>query len=540
MALSPGIGVTCCLFGIFGLVASAISSSSASFNGSDGKMVLKQGKDGQWNWVADSVESHKEIASAGATQYNDQSTQVLSRVVSEVRNGTKLEDLEPNELETLASAYGINGGSKQQKMDALIDSKLASKALKLSALGAASGLGVVGAAKIVKTGRERTIARAEEMREQAKDKLQENIDNARTEINSKIPTNQNAETPADMAKDIVMQQLSKKIKEMDLTPEKLILLADLDKDGKIDINEITIAMSSIMGLAVPTFIVADTFKKIDTNGDGKIDSNELHLLWAKLGIEIVEDDGFEDIDAVMEEISDEDTVTVDAFSGPMRIIRVTDGNTKIIQLDGEFIVNGSLMGEGRWISDTRFAVYVTAWNNWWVGELVNEGMLTVCVDSPEETFSVLPNNLEPYWDDETEKASSDSEEVVNVGNRDASNTELTDGIDTEFEGFIIEMENAKFSRERRELMTKQVSDYLVNIRITKIERTLIGDQTYRGGQSVHGLIDGGPYTGIVKIPVTFNEQILEMKKGDHFKVRAKLVDFSSSLKRPVLEASSLN
>tara|TARA_B110001452_G_scaffold267141_1_gene275946 strand:- start:2127 stop:3581 length:1455 start_codon:yes stop_codon:yes gene_type:complete len=458
MALSPGIGITCCLFGFFGLAASAISSSSASVNGAEGKMVLKQGTDGQWNWVANSAESNQQIDQAGATQYNDQTNQILSRVVTEVRNGTKLEDLEPDELKILASTYGINGGTKQQKVNALIDSELASKALKLSALGAASGLGVIGTAKMVKAGRERTIARAEEVREQAKDKLQENIDTTRSKINSKIPLNQNGETPEDMARNIVMQQLSSKIKEMDLTPEKLIELADLDNDGKIDMDEITVALSSIMGVSVPAFIVINSFKEIDKSGDGKIDSSELYLLWKNLGIEVVEDDDFEEIDSVMEEITIDQIVT-------------------------------------------------------------------------EKVFEEVPEH--------TSVESEQVDEVDKLTENDASNIELTDGIDTVFEEFIAEMENAKFSSERRKLMASQVTEYLVNLRITKVERTLIGDKEYRGGQSVHALIDGGPYSGIVKIPISYNEQILEMRTGDQFKALVRLTDFSSSLKRPVLEASSL-
>ena len=531
MALSPGIGITCCLFGFFGLAATA-----------EGKMVLKQGTDGQWNWVANSAESNQTTVQAGATHYNDQSNQVLSRVVTEVRNGTNLEDLEPDELKILASSYGINGGTKKQKMDALIDSKLANKALKLSALGAASGLGVIGTAKIVKAGRERTIARAEEMREQAKDKLQKNIDKTRTKVNSKIPLDKNGETPEDMARNVVMQQLSNKIKEMDLTPEKLIGLADLDNDGKIDLDEITVALSSIMGVSVPAFIVVNSFNEIDKSGDGKIDSSELYLLWKHLGIEVVEDDDFDEIDSVMEEITNDQLVTEKVYPGPMRIIRVTDGNNKEIQVDGKFLVNGSLMGDGSWISETRFTVHVAAWNVWWVGELVENGMLTECVNSPEDTFVVQPTNLEQFFEEGIEHTSAEPEqvgEVEKLTDNDVSQTELTDGIDTVFEEFIIEMENAKFSRERRKLMAEQATEYLVTIRITKVERTLIGDTTYRGGQSVHGLMDGGPYSGIVKIPVSYNEQILEMRAGDEFKVWARLTDFSSSLKRPVLEASSL-
>ena len=84
-----------------------------------------------------------------------------------------------------------------------------------------------------------------------------------------------------------------------------------------------------------------------------------------------------------------------------------------------------------------------------------------------------------------------------------------------------------------------MSEFLVTVRIEKMERTLIGDPKYRSGQSVHGLLDGGPYIGIVKIPVSQDDEIKQYKDGDEIQVWASLVDFSPSLKRPVLEASEI-
>ena len=481
IGLIPGLGITCCLFGIFGLVASAITSSAATFNNPDGKMVLQQGGDGQWNWVKGSAESNQQVAQGGAAQYNEESTQVLSRVVSEVRGGTKLEDLEDTELETLASAYGITGGSKQQKIVALNNSELASKALKLSAIAAAGGLGVVGGAKIVQSARERAIERAEEIREQGKAKLQENIEKGRDEINSKIPLNEDGETAEERMQNALLEQMAQKIKEMDLTPEKFIELADLDKDQKLDASEIVVALSTIMGISVPGFMVVSALKKMDIDGDGKLDSSELRNLWSHLGVELESefDDG--EIDAVFEEIELEEEV--------QDLTPSADETPDVI------------------VEDT--------------GEATTEGDEEIVVDeSPQPEVS------------EVVTATELTSEVVKA-------TELTSGIDTEFEEYIIELEKARFSSERRELLAKQVNEYLVNIRITTIERTLIGDPAYRGGQSIKGLMDGGPYSGIVKIPVIYNEQILELQEGDDLGVWAKLVDFSSSLKRPVLEASSL-
>ena len=52
---------------------------------------------------------------------------------------------------------------------------------------------------------------------------------------------------------------------------------------------------------------------------------------------------------------------------------------------------------------------------------------------------------------------------------------------------------------------------------------MIGDSKYRGGKSLHALIDGGPYSGVVKVPVSFNDQLEGTKKGDEIKAWVKLV-----------------
>ena len=288
MGFSPGLGATCCLFGVFGLVASAITASANTANGA-GKMTLQQGKDGQWKWVANSADSQIQAVQAGAAQYNDPDTQILTRVISEVRNGSRLEDLEVGELETLGNAYGIHGGSKQQKIDALRNSDLASKALKLSALGAAGGLGVVGASKIVKKGRERAIERAEELREQGREKLQENIDKGRYKIDSSLPTNADCETATEAAHNVILDQLRNQIKQRNLTPEMLLEIGDTNKDGKLSPDEISVVMSKITGIAFPVFIVKDSIKNFDLNSDGELNQSELQQLWNHLGFETEED-----------------------------------------------------------------------------------------------------------------------------------------------------------------------------------------------------------------------------------------------------------
>ena len=162
----------------------------------------------------------------------------------------------------------------------------------------------------------------------------------------------------------------------------------------------------------------------------------------------------------------------------------------------------------------------------------NQIHATVEVSTEVETTNESQDVLESIEEPTAAEKSVLSTEVEATG-------EMSDGIDTEFERLLLEMEGARFSSERKALMEKQTSEFLVTIKIDKMERTLLGDPKYRGGQSVHGLLDGGPYIGVVKVPVELDEKILSFKQGDDIQLWASLVDFSPSLKRPVLESSEI-
>ena len=482
------IGTSFCCLGIFGLIAGAIVSNSGAAVSSDGAMVLKQNSTGQWEWMPNS-NIPEPVVNDPAANYNDQNTQIMSRLVSEIRGGRTLQDLDDNELSIVASTYGVNSGSKQQKIEALHNSVLAKSGLQLGAIGVAAGVGAVGASRIIKSGRERAIARAEELREQGREKLQENIDAGKYNINSRLPTSESGEEATEVAHNLVLDQLRKQIEQRGLTPEMLFQIADMNKDGKLDANEITGAMTAATGFAVPVFIVSDAMNDFDLDKDGKLDLSEVNKLWEKLGFEQEPDSEFsdEEIDAVLEEV---DSVENDTASQEQLIAEQ----------------------EARLLAEQEAA------------------------RQAEEEARVQAELEAARLEEEAAEHMAESESNPEVL---AGSGELTEGIDTEFERLVLEMEGARFSSERKTLMEKQTAEFLVNLRIEKMERTLIGDPLYRGGQSVHALIDGGPYVGVIKIPVSFDEKILEHKEGDEIQVWAKLVDFSPSLKRPVLEASEM-
>ena len=100
------------------------------------------------------------------------------------------------------------------------------------------------------------------------------------------------------------------------------------------------------------------------------------------------------------------------------------------------------------------------------------------------------------------------------------------------------MEGARFSSERKTIMERQTTEFLINMRIEKMESTLIGDPKYRGGQSVHGLLDGGPYVGVVKSLLNSMTKFCSTKKVMKSSL-ARLYTFLAKPKGPVLESSGI-
>ena len=369
--------------------------------------------------------------------------------------------------------------------------------MKLSAIGVAGGAAAIGTSHIIKSGRERAIQRAEELREEGRERLRENIEAGKYNINSKLPVSESGEQATDVANNIILDQLKKQIEERNLTPEKLLELGDLNKDGKLDANEIAGALTAATGFAVPVFIVSDSMKEFDSSGDGTLDYSELNQLWIKLGLNPVDETEFsdEEIDHVLEEIDSEQH----DYSEP-------DSE--------EFDSSEAIHPEEEHV------------------EIIEE------IESENSQEDLLESITEVEYQSDTEP--QDEEIPTEIRNYESNDSvELSENIETEFEQLIVEMEGARFSSERKELMDKQTSEFMITMRVVKMERTLLGYAVYRGGQSVHALLDGGPYIGVVKIPVSLNDRILQHKEGDEIQVWASLVDFSPSLKRPVLEASEL-
>ena len=346
---APSAGFIGCLFAVIMLFAGAIAHSSAAVSAAagDGKMVLQQAQDGQWTWVQQGGEENPVASMA----FNDPNNQILSRVISEVRNGSDLESLESNELNILAQAYGVNAGSQEQKILSLKTSPLAAKAMKLGA-GAAIGAAAIGATSMV--------AKATRAAKVKKEAINVTVDEYIEEIEQFVPE--------PIIEEAVIEEIAEEV------VEEAVLEEEIEE-------------------------------------------------------------------AVIEEIEEE-------------------------------VVEEEVLEE----------------------EIIEESVI--------------------------------DEEI-----------EMTEGIDTPLEHAIQSLGQARLSSDRKAILDQLDSKFRLTLKISKIERTLLGDPGYRGGTSLHGLIDGGPFSGLIQLHTDIEDHGL--KVGETVVLDANLEDYRSSLKRAVLKSERI-
>jgi len=80
------------------------------------------------------------------------------------------------------------------------------------------------------------------------------------------------------------------------------------------------------------------------------------------------------------------------------VIVNVNAHHKVIKPNGEFWVAGKLLGNGKWVTATRFVVFVEAWAGglWWVGDLVSGGMNTATIKTEADVPKTHPSHFEKF------------------------------------------------------------------------------------------------------------------------------------------------
>jgi hypothetical protein len=112
-------------------------------------------------------------------------------------------------------------------------------------------------------------------------------------------------------------------------------------------------------------------------------------------------------------------------------------------------------------------------------------------------------------------------------------------ISTNIERTIELLENSKLHSEALSIISNS-EEGRCTLHIERIENNLMVSDSYRGGKTLVGLLDGGPYTVAVLFEPEFNEVIeQQVAKSKVVSFYAKLFEWSSGLRQAKLKGKSL-
>ena len=155
--------------------------------------------------------------------------------------------------------------------------------------------------------------------------------------------------------------------------------------------------------------------------------------------------------------------------------------------------------------------------------------VTVAEQKPDidEIIDVIDNIEEEIPQQQVVESPMPVPETIVI--EDSSSIILDGNVNTTNEKLIEELYSSRLSSEEREIIAK-ASSSLCTIKVERIERTLMVTDHYRGGYSVLGILDGGPYKVTIMIPKSENDVVTAFMKGDTVVANAKIVSWSSGLK----------
>lgn len=115
---------------------------------------------------------------------------------------------------------------------------------------------------------------------------------------------------------------------------------------------------------------------------------------------------------------------------------------------------------------------------------------------------------------------------------------VTDGsisweIENPNEIMIERLEQSRLSSEADAIIA-ECHEHLCALRVDEVERTLLANDEYRGGYTVVGEIDGGPFSAGVMFPESENEKILAFKIGTTINCVGRIVKWSSGRRQALL------
>ncbi|MAE79315.1 MAG: hypothetical protein CL967_06080 [Euryarchaeota archaeon] len=107
-------------------------------------------------------------------------------------------------------------------------------------------------------------------------------------------------------------------------------------------------------------------------------------------------------------------------------------------------------------------------------------------------------------------------------------------IENSTELMIEKLEQSRLSSEADAIIA-DCYEHLCALKVEQIDRTLVADGEYRGGYTIVGEIDGGPFSAGVMFPADANDTILSLKTGIMINCVGQIVKWSSGRRLALLK-----
>ena len=281
---------------------------------------------------------------------------------------------------------------------------------------------------------------------------------------------------------MIKQQFGQWLQNSGLSTVEITTKIDTNSDGMISRTELNNFIQNLSGTQPPEWVSETLISILDKDQNGEIEVQELWDYLAAIGFEV-----------------------------PVIQEPVTE----------ELVVEEPVTGESA-LEEHESDVYEGA-------EWSDESEIDV--DQEIKEIPEIPQV------EETETITQTQPEPVTLAANDNVIIEESPSITTSIEKGIEKLHSTRLHREAISVI-ESTEPGNCTIMVERVERTLMVMDSYRGGMTVVGLLDNGPYTVAALFEPSYNEQI-ETLVGKKISFSGALHDWSSGLRQAKLKGSNL-
>ena len=344
--------------------------------------------------------------------------------------------------------------------------------------------------------------------------IRSNVQNIQSSVSSKIESDPMAAKMAD--------KFGEWLKDSGYTTAQLTQMLDANSDMYISNDEAMKFVRQISNSEPPQWVIDSLMKIMDANTDGKLSVEEW---WGFL-----ESIGFE---KPLENTTESESVA-DEFLDLEEEFQETTKSIDELKVDQEEAAR--IMEEANKEALLRMKKQEE--------ELKSAMATETTLDSISKSTEVVEPKFEETARETASAITTASAGAAVIASQVeeqaiAVRVPVTDGsisweIENPNEIMIERLEQSRLSSEAEAIIV-ECHEHLCALRVEEVERTLLAKNEYRGGYTVVGEIDGGPFSAGVMFPESENDKILALKIDTTINCVGKIVKWSSGRRQALLK-----